>query len=739
MSKLLAISTRIFLRPTILARPRDVPLSCAFSTRSAHRRRTKLPRVEVVEKVVLKGDSQGSLHINHILAAINRRLNARDTEGAIECLYDRLQSKRFDPTLRHQTYERVIPLFWAHGELDGAKRIYDRLQVEGYRPSLVVQTQLIAYALVLRAKNEEELLRSMKDVFAIKEFDEATLRQLMRFMAEHTIYGLEFIHNLAIAYAEARRGSRVSRQTVKLFANLFQDADEVPSVLKTFSASIARTRGPINLAPSFERLLNQLSKVDPSNREAFNGVLSHMRKLGIEPNLGVFNALIRAETSTHHYDNAFVIYQYLRDAAESTQNTNLLPDSWTLGPLFRALIRYSMPRSSEQELQDAKWPQTLPHPRLIFRDMIQSHQIFTKSAIRQPSEALSTSLLNLALQSLMQVRDYAGAFIAVKSFSMCSIELDTETYEAVVKKLVSRIGKELASVGDTSRRRWTERFLGKHDPSGGAYLFSTTPEPVICRMILAIADQPKLSLQYLPPIDSRDLGLSRKIKRVDEGIAKLKSVFPSKALDADRQPEPWEHPCSSVREVSELLEFWWEDTTPLERLLKRAILADLDGDRLDALNPVKAVGNEITAAKKVMVPHFTAGSVWKMEKEAEYSRRKEKVRVKAASNSHAETEERRTCPVPEVRTEPPPSLEVMVGSPASSTQSTEDTGVRRSIKLRSAEDRTEPPSSHEVTDGTPASSARSNEDTGVRRSMECRSANELSNFAPRNQPTLMYG
>lgn len=299
-----------------------------------------------------------------------------------------------------------------------------------------------------------------------------------------------------------------------------------------------------------------------------------------------YNTIIEALAAKQHYQQVFAVYHLMLKGSDK-----VLPDAYTFGTLFRIVSFLSRPRTLRSRKH--KRPTNTPTLRQLFREMTRLRGKFTNGRSHRASSVVNTSILNKALSAFMQEDDYVAAFLVLRSFTLCRVSATVDTYRVVVGELLRRIQHELPYIRHSEPDiMWTYRFLGHKVPMS----LSIGDDVRLLDGILRLGLQSRLSLE---PLQLGPPALVDQLATVVDGItarpikrsARNRSLFEIGEASC-RLPAPL-----VILGFIEPLDDHWL-TTPLERILRRAILATFT--RI-LVPPAKAVSMAISDAKEEMV------------------------------------------------------------------------------------------------------------------------------------------
>ncbi|KAJ8482509.1 hypothetical protein ONZ45_g14920 [Pleurotus djamor] len=205
-------------------------------------------------------------------------------------------------------------------------------------------------------------------------------------------------------------------------------------------------------------LLQHIKANDTKNAAAVDTVLAHMKQNNVPVNTNVFNALIGIQLRRGNVSQAFSLYDVL---VKLSRTQPIRPDASTFASLFSAiqLLRTSRLRTARnRRLKDAD---NILHPRFLFRDLIYCDATTPLDKRHAPPTPIITpSLLNLALRTFLSLKDTAAAYVVVRSFNVLRLHPDLATYYIVLKLLIDRLRYDLWRARRSGEQRWGDYMLG---------------------------------------------------------------------------------------------------------------------------------------------------------------------------------------------------------------------------------------------------------------------------------------
>ncbi|KAI0666161.1 hypothetical protein C8Q78DRAFT_1072635 [Trametes maxima] len=465
----------------------------------------------------------------------------QNPSAAAAIVHKALDETTLDNPSRFKLYERSISSFSRHGDVMKAAMLYSRMTREGYIPSVSLRIQMHVIKLAELSVPEETLLGVMKEGFAQQTFDEVALRDLLRVLAEGIDASPAFIRRVVESFLQTRgAGYTLFNDTTTYLMGSVPKGDE--ESVKYWSAYPSKPLPPSPeqssrkpTASAYTTLLRDLAASRPT-LSLYKWTIERMQAENITPDLPFFNALIAYEVGRHKFDVAFSIYQH-------------------------AL------------------------PRAVYRDMLTCHLEHTRRRPTKPSPSLDRICLHKALRTFIARRDYAAAHVVVRAFRLFPTVIGRAglpTYRIVLGGLLGRIRSEFPLL--TARLAselepdsvWTYRFLGMSQLPPAQRTAVALDLGMVYRL-LQVGTDPRLSLDFVPapdyaqapaaPNEEMEGPLEEIVAREGE---RLDQFAGAERFREQGMPTPAEF--AGMRPVPEGTSY---GVTPLERILRRAIVASL--------------------------------------------------------------------------------------------------------------------------------------------------------------------
>ena len=396
------------------------------------------------------------LHANLVLP-LKQNLSNDRPQRALDFFHERMKTSTFSSETRFIAYVRAITIFMIHGHLSSASTIYARMQAEGYIPPRPIQATLSIMRSLAHEKSRESLLRAAEKSFYSEDFDEEDFRAVLRIIFRQTRLSISVYDALLELFIQSRgkEDYTLSEKTLGWLTSI-RARRSPPREIIAYPLALLKDGLPRAYDEAREAeftALRNMAERDPELAPVIYSALQRMEFSGGAHDRIFYNVILSAMEAKQRYADTFALYRMLRNS-----DIAILPDAFTFGAVRRALVAVSRPRSVHT--RRFKKPDDTPSFRELFRDILHSHQqFFAKSA---PVVAVNGSLLNKIVSNFMAARDYAAAFVAIRSYSVLDIPITLATYRAVICSLMVRLeaeSRELESSEDLNRH-WSTRFLG---------------------------------------------------------------------------------------------------------------------------------------------------------------------------------------------------------------------------------------------------------------------------------------
>ncbi|KAL9712348.1 hypothetical protein Ac2012v2_003585 [Leucoagaricus gongylophorus] len=472
----------------------------------------------------------------------------------------------------HRTYEGLTRSLIRRSRIADAVRVYERMIREGLIVSLSLEVQMLAIAMS-QAENQSKniLLSRFKSVVRKEAFSPGDLFEVLGVMTNLDLPP-ELLLDIMADFTKTHKFTKPLKFDVRFLqdlANAAVEAGDIQTALDALSALPQSDANETLLSRVYASFIAAIRKSAYPSRDAVSATLNQMKNQGIPPSLFVWNSLIAFEVRASSLHRPFAIFDALKNRSE------LLPDHNTFGSLFKALNRFYNPK--RRKFRHGKpLPDSIPSPRALYREML-------GYLVRHPQEPqfrLTTSLLNTILRSFVFMRDYAGAFLILRLFHLRRIPVNVKTYFIVFRHLMNRVTYGIRAARKMGSVTWADRFLG-------------LPFPIYDPIFLSC-------LQLSNPLASHILDVCK-----CSSFALDEPLYMSSQPLNDISPAKYQTPTveGMLDKVAVSLDQEF-DGVPLERLMKKALLAEME--LLQELPSGRATNSAlsemIASVKQEMVP-----------------------------------------------------------------------------------------------------------------------------------------
>ncbi|KAF9465399.1 hypothetical protein BDZ94DRAFT_1253699 [Collybia nuda] len=428
-------------------------------------------------------------------------------------------------------YEELIATLLRHHYYKEAIEIYQRMLNEDIVPTLETRAQIVALAFSL-SESADEISKAVDALLIDNDLTQGHVARIL----EHALHfeasssRVSRIQDLLVA----RTNNFIPTQGLvsKLVEAQVRDGDVDAAFATILRHGDNETTGP------YAAMINALREIKSNDVQSLNLILGLMYEKSVKPDLAILNGLLSWELYRQSIPKLWKVYHIMK--LESEKNA-IIPDATTFGVLFSSFLQ-----------EGAK--DMAISPRSVYRDMIFFHK-------RMPMK-INTHLLNIALRAFVEGRDYAGAFVILRSFRVYRVRVSARTYSVTLQHIMHRL---VTAIEDktAAKYRWPCAFLRV----SAQELKKLKADAGLADAIMAFSKAPKLEItRSIMEKRSDDVG---------------KYITPSlEQLKRDITP----HAFSSL---------------PLERILLRAISAGTPDPR--HMRPNLYVAERIRDAKKDMV------------------------------------------------------------------------------------------------------------------------------------------
>jgi hypothetical protein len=521
--------------------------------------------------------------INRALRPLSRRLVAGEALEAMSA-FERALSSDKRGIYTNDIYIAAIIQFLRFDHIAEARRLYDSMRRLCSRVPAHLALRMDSLAIAYNDElDRSRATKEMVDVVQKPQFSVSGLIQLVRQLI--LVHGWDSTSTDPIIEAYIGNGPKKRFLSENALANLFASRTTAqPSWAANARAVLSWNRAEDQQLPAMAAPYNILLKELPLNKEDGADILMQtMKHAGVKPNSQTFDALITQEEKRGRYDKIFHLYATMK-------KLDVSPTESTVCILFRALerSRLSRIRGSRTRKEKTLPKAQLPPTRGLYRDVMMYHHRHTRYRPGNPSPILTTAVVNVALRLFMAEGDYAGAFVAARTFQAAGLQPTLRTYKLVVTTLAHRMqdvasddkGDKFGEAADV-RRAWLNTLLRpvSKDMERHAEL---RKHLLYMQELLALGAEASLNkedITFPVPAHGQDWLPETVFQQTNRGIV------PSVAMLLDLQDVP---PTAIL------------DPRPLQRILRRVLVA---GVRPQTDVPLSRVSSKlIKEARAEMLP-----------------------------------------------------------------------------------------------------------------------------------------
>ncbi|EIN04339.1 hypothetical protein PUNSTDRAFT_122900 [Punctularia strigosozonata HHB-11173 SS5] len=591
--------------------------------------------------------------VNTLLHSLTRSLdrdNSKPNPDAAYALFTSALPTFTSGLARRDAYERATNMFLIYGAYKHALALHYEMRNERHMPSPKLQALIVALKIAEDASycaSDDHMLAALQPVLALPNYTENALRHLLHFLCEVAPSG-QLVNRILDAFIEARnkelkekipRRQRTRRNyeeyelhetTVCALVNihsklgtydsaeaLLEDAD-VASVFQAFLANLSdeidTKQSSSNVEMPTQDPICGSGRLPPPYMSA-EEVLARMASSGVPPDIVVFNILIAREVRRSQLEKAFAIFEMLLAAG-------LTPDGTTFASLFVALKKLERARidMAEGRRRSARTRRVKvgehmrtthrslnteigfgdqhsgSRLRALYHAMLYTHAKETTGRMAASSKIVTSSTLTVALRAFLAARDYAGAYVVIRTFAICRVDVPARAWLSVFKELsrrarldIPQAQRQLAisarwGVGDEKGMTWILQFLGGAIQNWMG-IEGETLQALIYAQMMHFGQIPSVRLQ----LDPEDIIGMQDAYNLHESVQSIQGTAPTFLAD---ETYAMNHPISATKiqrrnVVPSLamllgLEPFPQATVtsfaraPLERLIRRAILSSMD-------------------------------------------------------------------------------------------------------------------------------------------------------------------
>lgn len=571
-----AIQACVHIRPTgQIQSIRGLHAANLSSTRKRHHVDTTR-RAEQLQRRIEAG------RINNLLRTVDKYTDSGNHEAVQTLVHGKLGMEEFHNPSRSVAFEKLITLLVSRQKIPLAFELFERMIAENIVPSTFIRVKMEALAIVHSTKATHDVHHALKEVFADGSYDASSLRELIETLHEgiNAKYPPDMIERIVKLFLESQGPTyKPPASLICQLVDLLVRSQSTKHVAEWLDLVKELDSADDHPSPSpHAAFLQALAETDPTNVREQVSILDRMDRDGITPTTSVYNALIAAQISQHNFQSAFDLYATLMQLRptmlQPSPKFTILPDATTFRFLFRAIKLVQVTRGMRSRAY--KKAENAVTARHLYADMVESHVIHTGNNVAQPSPALNVSVLHLVLRTFMLQDDYSAALVVLRSLELYNIQPNLKTYQIVIKGLLRRMHRELASARPVKERRWADVLLGLEEDE--SRVPGMTGDMVV--QLVQYGLDGRITLDPLDDIEDSD--------EADHWIAQM----PSLALIMGQRDVP--RPTEDVKYT----------LTPLQRILRRALLAQATfhfQHEIAEMTPAQLISKVITRTKESLL------------------------------------------------------------------------------------------------------------------------------------------
>jgi pentatricopeptide repeat protein len=525
-------------------------------------------RARLFAKTTPRPPPDNKLQLKNLLSSLRTFLGkVQDREHVDGFVHKKLDYHLPRTSEPHVTYERVISFLINNGFFLEAGGVFVRMTKEGFVPSSDAYAQILAVMLAI-SDSDAEINNIFDAIISDPAFSEERFVQLLQVMSD-----METTHDHLVRIVERYVDTREEGYVpTKALVSRLVDAQTRAGFLEEAIETLLRVddREASSLLDPSIAIIDALKDTNPSDKGSVNRILDLIKEKDIQPTIALFNTLISRELRLKSLSGAFSMYNFARQLSEVTP---IYPDGSTFAILFSVLTKLYRPHGRSALSRRYKIPDNSIPPRQLFHGFL---SVYAHSPFK-----VTPRLLNVILRTFIFGHDYAGAFVALRAFRIFKLNVTAKTYYIVLRHTMHRILWDVKRSRNAGESRWGDRFLG---------ITSRT------RFMNLKIDE-KMEQKILLVTSQRVFDLSSRI---------LKSPAEARRTGGSKYTTPTVAMIDGEAPVPAPMHL---DIVPLERILRRAVSADIH-DELEKDPDIAAsrVSKAVAKAKKEMIPRSVGSS-----------------------------------------------------------------------------------------------------------------------------------
>ena len=440
------------------------------------------PGIDISQFALKSKNTARRVKVNRLLFGIDKYLADSKWKDAWDYLYQRMELPAMaDSQTRFDAYEHTVTLFSSYERFNEAKEIQSTMVNEGFIPSLSLRTRMASIAVLTRGAEEGDLLPLLQKPLADPNFTELALYQLLRFLGDTIGFSPSSIDSIVQTWMKDH-GQILGRRTVSYLIRFHISRGQLEDAKVWLRRNI--NQGTPDAAPFTDLMTGFIRR---EHTDELTATIANMQKAGIAPDLAVFNTIIHGHIKRLHFKDAIATYSLLF----RSRSKELTPDRYTYTNMFNMWINALKPRYQVWSMRRVR----LPHPRQLFKNLIECHLIRTGGQRTHQSKALTTGVLNVALRVFMETQDYPAAYNLLRTFGACEVPANSATVRTVLLPLLVKIRR--ARRKGSKNNTWLRTILGSgwyENIEANGTLFSLTGTDILERLWVVGSAGPQLDL-----------------------------------------------------------------------------------------------------------------------------------------------------------------------------------------------------------------------------------------------------
>lgn len=252
-------------------------------------------------------------------------------------------------------------------------------------------------------------------------------------------------------------------------------------------------------------------------------ILSDLELQNIGPDINLTNKLLAVQLKTRQYERVMDLYKL---STTRVLHRSMFPNGETFQLMFRAIfdrakLRHIAPHHRNSDRTNHSAYSRFAKARSLFQTMTKYHRIATHDSVSSPSRVVGTAVLHAALQAFLQERDYAAAYVVIRSMHRFSIPVTVRPYRIVLDHVVTLLRTNVETAGPM----WAEALFGTYPIPKCCQEPWSISHPNVYALLQTRPDEPSIHSKFDPAVEISTTGML--------DIQKLSSQFYSFIEDSD--------------------------------------------------------------------------------------------------------------------------------------------------------------------------------------------------------------